>query len=282
MESQIKFGKYIAQLRRESGYKSQRKLAEVSGISNGTIARIEDGSQKPKPETLNILAQYLSGVSYEMLMEKMGYIYQEEEDMEVQADVSEFIFRQLEPIIFNFSKNDDDFILEFEEFLKTYSENNNIDFEKIRNPLKLINFVKWNPDLNVKSSLHNEIFNFNSANEHLKVKKNRIMKTDRLVPNEYELENYILNHLISLDASMVGDGIISGSKVFYNNDRNLRNGDLGVIKLLASSETLIRRVEFLKDTVILISSNNSVKPLIIEIDAIEILGKVIKTTTEYA
>ncbi|TES48043.1 helix-turn-helix domain-containing protein [Shouchella lehensis] len=54
-----KLGTYIAKLRKESGFKSQRQLAEASGLSNGTIARIENGTQKPSMETLSTLSKHL-------------------------------------------------------------------------------------------------------------------------------------------------------------------------------------------------------------------------------
>ncbi|MGC4375886.1 helix-turn-helix transcriptional regulator [Fictibacillus sp. Mic-4] len=68
------FGLYFAELREKSGYESQRQLSIVSGVSNGTIARIEDGTQKPKPSTLKKLSKHLKNVTYKELMEAAGYI----------------------------------------------------------------------------------------------------------------------------------------------------------------------------------------------------------------
>lgn len=67
------FGKFFAQLRIDNGYMSQRKLADAAGISNGTIARIEDGSQQPSPETLKKVAKCLKTISFNELMEHAGY-----------------------------------------------------------------------------------------------------------------------------------------------------------------------------------------------------------------
>lgn len=66
-------GMYLAKIREESGFKSQRKLAEKSGISSATLSRIESGIQKPLPETLHTLSKYLN-VTYEELMKKAGYV----------------------------------------------------------------------------------------------------------------------------------------------------------------------------------------------------------------
>ena len=67
------FGLYMAKLREMRGFKSQRQLSIASGISNGTIARIESGTQRPKPDTLKTLSRYL-GVPFEELMARAGYI----------------------------------------------------------------------------------------------------------------------------------------------------------------------------------------------------------------
>lgn len=68
------FGEYIKNTRIESGYNSQRQLASISGISNGTIARIESGSHLPSPATLSVLSQYLKDVDYLDLMVRAGYL----------------------------------------------------------------------------------------------------------------------------------------------------------------------------------------------------------------
>ena len=68
------FGVYFARLREKSGYRSQRELADVSGVSHSTINRIEAGTHKTKHETLKALAPYLKGVTYEELLEKAGIL----------------------------------------------------------------------------------------------------------------------------------------------------------------------------------------------------------------
>lgn len=75
------FGLYFAELREKSGYSSQRQLAQKSGISNGTIARIESGVQKATPETLIALAKCLDGNPYFHFLTLLGYI-----DIEDAAD----------------------------------------------------------------------------------------------------------------------------------------------------------------------------------------------------
>lgn len=60
--------------RREKIGLSQRQLAELSGLSNTEISRIEKGSRKhPSPETLKAIAPHIQ-VNYELLLELAGYL----------------------------------------------------------------------------------------------------------------------------------------------------------------------------------------------------------------
>lgn len=74
---QLEFGRYITRLREQAGFKSQRQLALEAGISPATLSRIESGIQKAQPETLKKLSTYLK-TSYELLMERVGYIDESE------------------------------------------------------------------------------------------------------------------------------------------------------------------------------------------------------------
>lgn len=74
---QREFGNYLARVREQAGFKSQRQLALEAGISPATLSRIESGIQKAQPETLKKLSTYLK-TSYELLMERAGYIDESE------------------------------------------------------------------------------------------------------------------------------------------------------------------------------------------------------------
>lgn len=67
------FGDYLKELRKKHGFKTQKQLADISGISQTTLSRIEAGLQKPQPDTLKILAQHLSPTTYGELMDRAGY-----------------------------------------------------------------------------------------------------------------------------------------------------------------------------------------------------------------
>lgn len=65
------FGQYIVQLRDKKAI-SQRKLAELAGVTNSTISRIEADIVKPDPATLEKLATALE-VDKSLLLTKCGY-----------------------------------------------------------------------------------------------------------------------------------------------------------------------------------------------------------------
>lgn len=73
MDNLKEFGIFLAKMREKSGFKSQRQLTLVSGISSATLSRIEAGTQRPQPDTLKTLSKHLKDVTYEELMKKAGY-----------------------------------------------------------------------------------------------------------------------------------------------------------------------------------------------------------------
>lgn len=68
------FGEFLKELRKKFGYKTQKQLADISGVSQTTLSRIEAGIQRPQPETLRVLADHLRPYTYGELMEKAGYL----------------------------------------------------------------------------------------------------------------------------------------------------------------------------------------------------------------
>lgn len=81
------YGEFIKRHRIASGYKNQRRLAEISGISQATISRIEKEIQKPEIRTLKTLAEYLDTTTYVELMVVCGYWDKEEliEDLDINS-----------------------------------------------------------------------------------------------------------------------------------------------------------------------------------------------------
>lgn len=69
--SSVSFGQYLIQLREQRAM-SQRKLAELAGVTNSTISRIESDAVKPDPSTLEKLATALR-FDKTILFTKCGY-----------------------------------------------------------------------------------------------------------------------------------------------------------------------------------------------------------------
>lgn len=65
------FGKYLANLREQKSI-SQRKLAELAGVTNSTISRLEADLVKPDLKTLEKLANALR-IDKTLLLTKCGY-----------------------------------------------------------------------------------------------------------------------------------------------------------------------------------------------------------------
>jgi transcriptional regulator with XRE-family HTH domain len=65
------FGQYLVQLR-EGKAMSQRKLAELAGVTNSTISRLEADAVNPDPVTLEKLATALN-IDKALLLYKCGY-----------------------------------------------------------------------------------------------------------------------------------------------------------------------------------------------------------------
>ncbi len=68
----MELGKLIKELRKKRGF-TQRQLAQLAGISNSEVKRIEDGVRKqPSQKVLKKLAKPL-GIDYEELLKIAGY-----------------------------------------------------------------------------------------------------------------------------------------------------------------------------------------------------------------
>ncbi len=72
MEIRDQFGDFLRKLRKARGYKAQKDFADVTGISQASISRIENNTQKPEPDTLKVFSKVLN-YPYADLMVKAGY-----------------------------------------------------------------------------------------------------------------------------------------------------------------------------------------------------------------
>jgi HTH-type transcriptional regulator, competence development regulator len=132
----MNFGTYIKHLRNTAKI-TQRKLEELSGISNAEISRIETGERKnPSPQTLKAIAPHL-GVTYDELMKKAGYIEEvfsrgNFEDVVWKDDKGELVdtFRRQ---FMNIQQKDPELISILDRAVDSSSKN---DLDTIKNILK--------------------------------------------------------------------------------------------------------------------------------------------------
>ncbi|MGX4583333.1 helix-turn-helix domain-containing protein [Paenibacillus chitinolyticus] len=70
----MRIGDFIQSKRMESGFKTKKDFADVTGVSPATLSRVENNTQKPTPETLIQISRHLTGTTYGELMKKAGYL----------------------------------------------------------------------------------------------------------------------------------------------------------------------------------------------------------------
>lgn len=108
--SNVSFGQYLVQLR-EQKKMSQRKLAELAGVTNSTISRIEADMVKPDPATLDKIAQALA-VDKALLLTKCGYSEIPEEFVMIARKTGELTEAQRTKAYQIFNETIDKFLLE--------------------------------------------------------------------------------------------------------------------------------------------------------------------------
>lgn len=309
------FGEFFSEVRKLSGFNSQRKLAIESGISNGTIARIEDGTQKAKPETLKILSNHLKASSYGELMKNAGYLENysefEMEDQLAKFDFADMIDEQFEKIIFSQSISENEFSPEFKEFIQRLFSDKHSENKQINEPRFLVNAMKESQDLTFKLELYNDIFEYVSLLEtkstgntndmtqidliELQPFKNRetYIKVPVLIDPSLSLETsvkdfeeiqkdilkdrkgFVLNS--TDDDGMLDEGITKNTKLICVQQDYLKPSDIGVLCIKDSSKFVLRKVEFLEESILLIASNSSIKPEVFPKSAVKIVGRVIQS-----
>ena len=107
------FGKYLVHLREQKSI-SQRKLAELAGVTNSTISRLEADLVTPDLKTLEKLANALK-IDKALLLTKCGYSEIPEEFViiarksgELSAEKRGEAFKIFNETIDKFLLNDDD------------------------------------------------------------------------------------------------------------------------------------------------------------------------------
>ena len=106
----LSFGQYITQLREDKAI-SQRRLADIAGLTNSTISRIEADSVNPDPNTLEKISIAL-GVDKALLFTKCGYSEIPENFVVIARKTGNLTKEQQEHIYKIFNDTIDQFLLE--------------------------------------------------------------------------------------------------------------------------------------------------------------------------
>ena len=107
------FGQYIAEIREKKSI-SQRGLANMSGLTNSTISRIEAGLVKPDFATLEKLAQSLD-IDKSLLLTKCGYSEIPEEFLVIARKAGELTEEKRAEIYQMFNKTIDEVLSNLDE-----------------------------------------------------------------------------------------------------------------------------------------------------------------------
>jgi repressor LexA len=271
--NEIKIGDLIREARVNSGYKTKKEFADISGVSPATLTRIEKNTQKPFPDTLMQISRHLSNVTYGQLMKAAGYLEGMNEDheefitnfMNENSELDDKVFNLIDSLI-SFTEIDcalhNEIINLFvnEESAGLYSNSTSDQIKNIylnsdygiENKLEIINQLndllkKYSPKLGVYLSLNKNIVPIPLVGT--------ICAGDGIIANEY-IEEYIhypfLNKrqpdyaLKVKGNSMINAGIEDGDIVFlrkeswaeYNGQivAVIINGEEGTLKRMNWSE----------------------------------------------
>lgn len=239
--SDKEFGEYMAELRVNSGYKSQRQLAEASGISNGTIARIENGTQKPTAKTLATLILYLRGANIAELMVNAG-LFTEEQRIGSEVLRNQFTGKpELTEAHMKYIK----------EQKSKYSNEGFHEYKPLYVPI-LGNIPAGKP-----------IFAEENIEGYMPVAN---------------LHNYDEKELFVLSVrgdSMIGSRIHDGDKVLVHMRNDVESGEIAVVSVNGEDATL-KRVKKVDGNVILYPDNPLYDPIVINNENARIIGKVIQ------
>jgi transcriptional regulator with XRE-family HTH domain len=307
--NQIDFGKYFADLRVKSGFKSQRRLAKAAGLTHSTISKIEDGSKKVKPETLKTLSQFLVGTSYGELLKKAGYLddysFSEQEDQMAKADFMEVVEILNEDYIRKIMKNN----TEFYELDKDTEDSfrSIIGHEESITPESLLRVNRNSNDLSFKVQLNEKLSKIIQSNpntfikDFFEVDNSYIKRIDKVLGNHVSSEEmftiveYINKDNVEkdyfeivdtkllnkrsgfaykvVDTSMKNEGIYEGDTLICVKESYLSTSNIGII-IDDIGRLLMRKVKFHDNFLVLTSSDND--PELVDPSSITIIGKVIQ------
>lgn len=286
-----KFGLFIAEEREKNGYSSQRQLALASGISNGTIARIEAGRQKPSPETLRTLSKFL-GVNHAELMEKAGYLnnstlyfrerYLDPYIKDKISEVTKWVFEE------TFRKHGYDAtkLASDPEYFDSLPTHHRIDIMIDTLEAKVLDqalepseddeiIVDREKGLVVLNSIRagQKLMTLSEHIEHASASPGMAAEITSVKPELLQgKEGFALR---VKDDSMSGDRIQAGDVVAVAKQDDVQPNEIAVVAI-GGEEATLRRVKREGNMCMLIPSNPSMSPDLVPCKKITIIGKVVE------
>ncbi|RPF57036.1 helix-turn-helix domain-containing protein [Aquisalibacillus elongatus] len=301
------FGKYLAYLRKESGFKSQRAFSEKSGISNATLSRAESGERIPNKNTLKLIANHLKGVSYSELLNHAGLIdgndYTQWKDNKDLADFEQSIDQNIKIALKQlWQQNKKSTIKSILEVNNIPLNESDVTFEEIST------LIHQMEETNKKSELYSHLISelnkmgisiqqdfsslTNPVNEHNFNENNNSEQFFQIISyinnsNNKSKEYIIVERnllgdsegfaFLVQDDSLVGESIFEGDTLVCKSKTDAYEEGLYVVEDYQSAP-MVRRVTYQNNYIILSSANNHYfEPIVFsDSDEFKIIGKVVQ------
>jgi SOS-response transcriptional repressor LexA len=302
------FGDFFRRLRRSKGFKSQITLALASGISQATISRIEDGTQKPQLETLKVLASTLDlpfstlvnwsdeyinldSTKKDTLVNRL-YIHDELDNkiadklQKISTD-KQFTGKSKKliiNIIDRIADVDDEMInsdfLKLDNVIKTITNYDSTEFKAEVN-IELEKFLKDDNSF-IKESTANYLITADFVEipiyGEIRAGYNSLAE-QRVIGYEKISKDYVRDgeyfYLIVRGDSMIDEGIREGMRVLVKSQHTCEHGKIGVV-IVNGDEGTLKRVFYDGDNVILQAANRDIPPRVLPFHEVRIQGQVKK------
>lgn len=137
----LDYGAFIATHRKKSGYKSQRLLAEKTNnrVSSATISRIEANKQRPQPDTLRILSEFLITTNYQELLTVSGYLSDSQSNKDLDDENSSSFFAEKE-FVDKINLSDEELLKQF----KVVVDGRELTDQEMRNMIAFVRTLRQN------------------------------------------------------------------------------------------------------------------------------------------
>lgn len=294
-------GKRIKKFREKKGY-STNDLSKLTGISQSTISKLENGKRKYDVETLTKIAEALD-VSIDRLTGESASSIIDNRLEEIGMTLPELAKRADVPL--TFLQNLDNIVPDYEvdlgeqcyRYMTTIAWVLGLPGSKLRlafarQETPVYDGPSCSPEEDFGLCVRETVAEYNTKN--LVPVTGKIIRIPLLgsipagIPVECEEniidyidtpESQVMNgeyfYLKVKGDSMIGSGIMDGYTVLVKKQSDVENGEIAVVRV-NSHEATLKRVKKINGQVILYPDNIKYDPIVITSDEAEIIGKVIK------